>query len=315
MKAERLRVILLGGLWIYYVGLTLSQTTTTKITKTTRCRQNQRCSYRISKLVETEYNIVRNIMENLVSSHWNVTLEFVNLYMDTNLKSCDQYIDNMAVDKVLARDFRHPNALFRALDDDNRTNLSVREQYESEWFEKYKMIRPKLQPQSNKNKCNALGLKLHALLYQYPERVNNSNTMFKCNSARNDETLASTLIDFYISQSFMKSCLGNLELLAMSIRRILKFDCERAHKFKIAYFTSKYLNMFRTCDPYLTVSDLMTDSSITCTNKELNGTINRKYCSWYEIVCKYPSRCLTLLKPDQHHDEQMENLTNDSFVL
>lgn len=278
---------------IYFTGHVLTQTTPTRAraNHSTRCRQNQRCSYRISKLVENEYNIVRGIMENLMNAHWNVTLDFVNLYMDVNLKVCDQYMDNVAVDKVLARDFRHPNALFRTLDDDNRTNQSVREQYEAEWFEKYKIIKPKLHSKLNVQKCNALGLKLHALLYQYPERANGSaGSLLRCSSERNDDTLASTLIDFYISQTFMKSCLGNLELLAISIRRLLKFDCERAHKFKIAYFTSKYLNMFRTCDPYLTVSDLMTNESM-CSNKELNGTINRKYCSWFEIVCKYPAKC------------------------
>lgn len=260
-------------------------------TMSTRCRQNQRCSYRISKLVENEYNMVRGIMENLMNAHWNVTLEFVNLYMDVNLKVCDQYMDNMAVDKVLARDFRHPNALFRALDDDNKTNQSVREQYEAAWFEKYKLIKPKLHTKLNVQKCNALGLKLHALMYQYPERAN-SSSLLRCTSERNEDTLASTLIDFYISQTFMKSCLGNLELLAMSIRRLLKFDCERAHKFKIAYYTSKYLNMFRTCDPYLTIGDLMMNESVRqCTNKELNGTINKKYCSWFELVCKYPAKC------------------------
>lgn len=289
----RIAKILLGLVFIiYFTDDVLSQRTVTRTRQTTKCRQNQRCSYRISKLVENEYNIVRNIMENLMNSHWNVTLEFVNLYMDVNLRVCDQYMDNVAVDKVLARDFRHPNALFRALDDDNRTNASIREQYEADWFEKYKMIKPRLHARLNVQKCNALGLKLHALLYQYSERANGTGPVLRCSSERNDDTLASTLIDFYISQTFMKSCLGNLELLAMSIRRLLKFDCERAHKFKIAYFTSKYLNLFRTCDPYLTVSDLMMNQSISqCTNRELNGTINRKYCSWFEVVCKYPTKC------------------------
>jgi hypothetical protein len=190
----------------------------------------------------------------------------------------------------LARDFRHPNALFRTLD--NRTNQSVREQYEADWYEKYKLIKPRLHSPGNVQKCNALGLKIHALMYLYPERNQTASAALKCTAERNDETLISTLVDYYISQMFMKNCYGNLELLAMSIRRLIKFDCERAHKFKIAYFTSKYLNMFRTCDPYLTVSDLMLNSSLSkCTNKELNGTVNRKYCSWFELVCKYPMKC------------------------
>lgn len=151
-----------------------------------------------------------------------------------------------------------------------------------------------------------------------------SPSLLKCtwNRASNDDWFASTLVDFYISQSFMKGCLGNLELLAVSIRRLLKYDCERAHKFKIAYLTSKYLNMFRTCDPNLTVGELMLNESVSkCSNKALNGTINRKYCSWYELVCKYPDKCFnsststSTSTSDDIVDSNLveQNLTNSSF--
>ena len=102
------------------------------------------------------------------------------------------------------------------------------------------------------------------------------------------------LIDYYIAQTFIKSCDGNLELLANSIFRLIKYDCERASRFKLAYYNSKYLNMFRTCDPELTVNDLVSSGRFAnCTNLgNLNGTANRKYCSWFEAVCKYPYTCL-----------------------
>ena len=83
-------------------------------------------------------------------------------------------------------------------------------------------------------------------------------------------------------------------MLAQSIHKLLKYDCERAHTFKIAYFNSKYLNMFRACDPDSNVNDLLNDSRFNnCTHSgSLNGFINKKYCTWFEIVCKYPTTCL-----------------------
>lgn len=94
--------VIIGLIWIYMVGQTLCHTANKKGQSSSPCRQNQKCSYRISKLVENEYNMVRIIMENLITSHWNVTLEFVNMYVDTNLRSCDHFMDNVAVDKVIS---------------------------------------------------------------------------------------------------------------------------------------------------------------------------------------------------------------------
>ena len=120
--------------------------------------------------------------------------------------------------------------------------------------------------------------------------------IFKCSSKSYLEEPVTTLIDYYIAQTFLKNCYGNLELLAQSIHKLLKYDCERAHKFKIAYFNSKFLNMFRVCDPNLNVNDLLNDPqkvNSNCTQMH-NGFINKKYCAWFEVVCKYPTTCLKL---------------------
>jgi hypothetical protein len=257
--------------------------------RTPLCKLNKKCTYRISKPAENEYLIIKNIMENLLSFHWNITLDYVNFYLDNNLKACDQNIEIIGVDQVIARDFRHPNALFKNLSDAS-TNKTVKDQYESEWFERYKLIKPKLQSKTYYTFCNTIGLKIHFLMYLYGEKEARS---VKCSSEKNEEALVALLLDFYISQTFMKNCYGNLEMLARSIRKLLKHDCERAHSFKTAYFNSKYLNLFRTCDPNLSVYDLTQNRPVSkCTNKFLNGTINKKYCAWYEIVCKQPNKCL-----------------------
>lgn len=172
-------ITLISCLVVSIIPVIISHTTTTingtqkkTLDTATGCRKNQKCSYRISKLAEDEYNTVKTIMENLINTHWNVTIEFANLYFDTNLKACDQYIENVAVDKVQDEkrgDFRHPIKLFKTLDKENRTmvyNQTIREQYDAEWYEKYKFIKTKLQSRTNFNKCNALGLKLYALMYQ-----------------------------------------------------------------------------------------------------------------------------------------------------
>ena len=52
------------------------------------------------------------------------------------------------------------------------------------------------------------------------------------------EEPVSTLVDYYISQSFLKDCEGNVEMLAYSIYKLSKYDCDRAYKFKLAYFNS-----------------------------------------------------------------------------
>ena len=104
----------------------------------------QKCSYRLSKLNETEYLTVKNMMQFLIISHWNVTSEFLNYYLDNPSKSCDQYFDHVAINQVKNKDFRHPNALFKHITK-GLINQSVVLEYEIEWFEKFKMIRYDLQ--------------------------------------------------------------------------------------------------------------------------------------------------------------------------
>ena len=120
--------------------------------------------------------------------------------------------------------------------------------------------------------------------------------IFKCSSRSSSEEPVSTLVDYYISQSFLKNCDGNFEMLANSIYKLSKYDCDRAYKFKIAYYNSKYLNFFRACDPLgvLTVNDLINTGNFNnCTNlNSLSGSTNKKHCAWFEVVCKYPTTCL-----------------------
>ena len=82
-------------------------------------------------------------------------------------------------------------------------------------------------------------------------------------------------------------------MIADSIYRLGKYDCDRAYKYKLAYFTSKYLNLFRTCDSELNVNDLVNSGNFSnCTTGNLSSSLSKKYCTWFEIVCKYPIKCL-----------------------
>ncbi len=233
-------------------------------------------------------------MENLIESHWNVTLEYLNYFLESDSRVCDQYFEYKAVNQVIRKDFRHPNALFKKMPIE-KVNQTVKLQYEIEWFEKYKNIKYNLQSKKYLADCNSLGLKLYYLMYDY---VKEQPYIFKCSSKLNMEEPVTKLIDYYISQTFLKNCYGNLELLANSFYRLYKYDCERAHTFKLAYFNSKFLNMFRACSPHRTVNDLEINStSINCTNiNNLNRFVSKKYCNWFEIVCKYPTICLKSLK-------------------
>lgn len=261
-----------------------------QITSNTLCKSSLKCAYRISRFSENEYLMIKNIMQNLILLHWNITLEYTNFYFEPNVRLCDQYFDHVGINQVLSKDFRHPNALFKNIAH-NLINQTIKTQYEIEWYEKYKLIKCKLQSTTYLAQCNNLGLKLHLLIYQYPEE---KHKILRCNTRYNQEDSITNLIDYYISQSFLKNCLGNIELLAKGIYKLLKYDCERANDFKLAYFNSKYLNLFRACDPSLTVNDLMMNSSqfTNCENSQVYGFLNKKYCSWFEIVCKYPTICL-----------------------
>jgi hypothetical protein len=261
------------------------------------CKPNTKCTYRISRVTENEYLMVKNIMNNLAAHHWNITIDFVNYYLEKNYRDCDQYFDHVGINQVLSKDFRHPNALFKNMND-SVVNDTIKKQYEIEWYKKYKMINYDLQPKNHLSQCNNIGLKIHLLLYDYP---NQKYKILKCHSKLNQEDAITTLVDYYISQSFLKDCYGNLEMLAKGIYRMLKYDCERAHTFKVVYYNSKYLNFFRTCDPDLIIKDIVDNPKLNnCSNGNLNGTINKKYCSWFEAVCKYPITCLKSMNWSDH---------------
>jgi len=56
-------------------------------------KNNTKCTYRISRLDENEYLIVKNILNNLLSRHWNITLEWLMFKPETKeLKMCDQVL-------------------------------------------------------------------------------------------------------------------------------------------------------------------------------------------------------------------------------
>ena len=245
--------------------------------------------------------MVKNILRNLMQHHWNVTLDMLGVYLDGATFACDQYLDAVAVSQAKTRDYRHPHALFKHLPVE-RINQSVRVQYEMEWFDKFKMIRYDLQAPRHLEQCNAIGLKLFFLMHDYERE---QARIFKCSSRLHSEEHVSALVDYYISRTFLKSCYGNLELIAHSIHRLLKFDCERAVKLKVAYYNSKYMNMFRTCDPELNVNDLLesgrfNNCSSTPTGSTAGGSSSlrthiasqRKMCAWFDIVCKHPFACV-----------------------
>ena len=269
------------------------------------CDENQlngtKCAYRISRLNENEYLMIKNILNNLIEHHWNITIDFLNLFPEPSMKACDQYFDHVGVSQVIDKDYRHPNTLFKRVPP-GQINQTVKTQYEIEWFEKYKMIKYLLQSPKYLNQCNNIGLKLYFLLHDYGRE---QGKIFKCSSRSSQEEPVSTLIDYYIAQTFLKNCDGNLEMLANSIYKLIKYDCERAHKFKLAYFNSKYLNLFRACDPNLTINDLLNSGKFNnCSNVVINssqkGFLNKKYCAWFQVVCKYPSTCLRSLSWTDH---------------
>jgi hypothetical protein len=167
-----------------------------------------------------------------------------------------------------------------------------------EWYEKYKQIKYELQSKKYLNICNKLGLKIYYLLFDY---VKEQSKIFKCSSKLNQEEPVTTLLDYYIAQTMLKSCFGNIELLARSVHKLLRYDCERVHQFKIAYAYSKYLNMFRVCNSSMTVNDLANSGKFdNCTNTHyLNSTVNKKYCTWFELVCKFPASCIESLGPNR----------------
>lgn len=152
------------------------------------------------------------------------------------------------------------------------------------------MIKYGLQSHRYVDQCNAIGLKLHYLMHEYQRH---ERSIFKCSHGY--EETVTDLVDFYIAQTFLKSCEGNLEMIAHGIYKLLKFDCSRAYRYKTAYFNSHYLNLFRACDPELTVNDLLRSGNFTESCKTPTTSKNVD-CAWYEIVCKYPETCLKSMK-------------------
>jgi hypothetical protein len=251
--------------------------------------QNNRCAYRISRLHENEYLMIKNILTNLIEKHWEVTSNYLSFIFNSQLKECDQYIDYIAIKQVIQKDYRHPNSLFGKIPS-NKVNHTIKLQYEIEWLDKYKMINYQLQSKKYTEQCNIIGLKLYYLIYEFAK---NQKNIFKCSSSQ--EEPISNLIDYYIAQNFLKNCNGNLEMLANGIYKLLNYDCSRVYKFTIAYFNSNYLNLFRTCDPNLTVNDLINSGRFNnCSSKSL--VFKKNDCSWYDIVCKYPEICLKSMK-------------------
>ena len=241
-----------------------------------------KCAYRISRLNEIEYLMVKNILGNLIEKHRDVSAQYLNFFFNSQLRACDQYFEYHAIKQVIQKDYRHPHSLFDKLPP-SQVNKTVRLQYEIEWLDKYKLIKHELQSVRNADQCNSFGLKLYYLIYEFAK---NQRHIFKCSSG--EEEPVSNLIDYYISQTFHKSCDGNLEMLSYAIYRLLNYDCSRAYAFKLAYFNSKYLNLFRTCDPDLNVNDLLNSGRF----KNCSGSASSKNCAWYEITCKYPEICL-----------------------
>lgn len=191
-------------IFILYIGIVNSS-------KPLLCNSQTKCAYRISRLNEDAYLMVKNILNNLYEKHWTITSRFFNFYFDSQLKECDYYFNYKAVKQVISNDFRHPNSLFEKIPL-SKINKTVKLQYEIDWLERYKMIKYGLQPFKYANQCNSIGLKLHYLIHDFAK---NQQTIFKCSSGY--EETVSILVDYYIAQTLLKNCDGNLEMLAHGI--------------------------------------------------------------------------------------------------
>ncbi len=182
------------------------------------CNRDNKCVYRISRPNENEYLMVKNILANLYERHWNITASYLSFYFDPRLKECDRSFDFKAIKQVINRDYRHPNMLFLKVPSD-KVNRTVKLQYEIDWLERYKMIKYGLQPFKYVDQCNEIGLKVFYLIHEF--QLHYKREIFKC-SYGHEETV-SNLIDYYIAQTFLKSCDGNLEMLAYGIYKFVFF--------------------------------------------------------------------------------------------
>jgi hypothetical protein len=249
------------------------------------------CYYGITRNSEIEYLMVKTIFTNLLTQHWNVTMDSLsNLHKSSTnfLKTCDVNIDYVCIKQTIAKDYRHPSHLFKGA---KTINESVRYEYEAGWFLNNKLIDvSKHENKKHENLCNNLGLKIYCVLFDY---INSNGKLNVCKmlSISQDEII-SQLIDYYIAQSFIKSCYGNLEMISRGIHKMLKYDCDHAYTMKSTYFSSKYLNLFRTCDAYSNVNEMIMNKLETNCSSAILNYRNKKNCVWYEAVCKYPLKCL-----------------------
>jgi hypothetical protein len=249
------------------------------------------CYYGITRNNENEYLMVKNILKNLVDHHINITMDSLHNFEQAStkfLKTCDGNVDYICIKQTIVKDYRHPNRLFKGPKSFNET---IKHEYEASWFLNHKLIDvSKHENKKHANFCNNLGLKLYCLLFDYVSS-NGKLNVCKMVSTSQDEIISS-LIDVYIAQTFIKTCYGNLEMISRGFYKLLKFDCERAYTMRLTYFTSKYLNLFRTCDPYSNLNDLIMNKLENNCSSALHNLRNKKHCIWYEAVCKYPIKCL-----------------------
>ncbi len=261
------------------------------------------CFYGITRNVENEYLIKKNILRNLILYHYNITITSFNLIYDKESmwSFCNDNIDFTCVKQLIDKDYRHPNHLFKTIPA-NRINETVKKQYEADWYLKYKLINT--DRQSNYYKCNELGLKIHCLMYGrsgFDSVADKKTTRAYCDN--HDGDLA-PLVDYYIAHSLLNDCYGNLELIVRGIFNIIKQDCQnlsininRNSQRQITYYNSKYLNFFRTCKYNTNINDLLTTINCTSNNGHMQSTKtyrSSQLCKWHS-TCKHSLECLKAL--------------------
>ncbi len=260
------------------------------------------CYYSITRNVENEFLIKKNILRNLVLYHNNITMSSFSLVYDKESlwSNCNENIGYICVKQLIDRDYRHPNHLFKNIPV-NRVNETIKRQYESDWYRRYKLINT--HEQSNYYKCNELGLKIHCLMYGQ----NGLDSVIDRKAMRpfchNHDGDMAPLVDYYIAQSLLNDCFGNLELIVRGIFNIIRHDCRnlninsnRNNQRQITYFNSKYLNFFRTCKHSTNINDLLTTMNCTQTDGSSPKSYrNSQLCKWHQAVCKHSLVCLKTL--------------------
>lgn len=92
-------------LCLFLLLVVLSHLVFSTATPCTSSKNSTKCSYRISRLDENEYLMVKNILNNLLTRHWNITLEYLFFKPESGeYKVCDQYFGiNCAILKLLLK--------------------------------------------------------------------------------------------------------------------------------------------------------------------------------------------------------------------